>query len=66
MRRFPDPSSLEYLRQARVRYIVLHSAPAEERYRDLVARLRSHADVEFVFQDRTTAEEISVFRLRGV
>jgi hypothetical protein len=66
MRRFPDPSSLDYLRQTRVRYVVLHSAPAEERYRELVARLRNHADVEFVFQDRTTAEEISVFRLRGV
>ena len=66
MRRFPDPSSLDYLRQTRVRYVVLHSAPAEERYRELVTRLRRHADVEFVFQDRTTAEEISVFRLRGV
>jgi hypothetical protein len=60
---FPDARTIQYLRHSGVRYVILHSRPAPERYREMKRRLSARSELKQIIADKEEDGEAVVFEL---
>ena len=66
LRGFPGARSLSDVRRRGIKFIVLHSRYAGDRYVSVIAQLKAAPEVEFLMADGPPADEVSIFGVRGV